>query len=78
MAKENKNPPQFPKRIKISENASGWLLSRLNAWLKAVAEGRPYDDAGVEDGTAALDLEGRDYKEPEVIEHLEARPPTNP
>lgn len=42
--KENKNPPQFPKRIKISDNASGWLLSRLNSWLKAVAEGRPYDE----------------------------------
>lgn len=70
--KENKNPPEFPKRIKISENASGWLLSHLNDWLKAVAEGRPYDPA-VENG-----VDGRGYQEPEVIERPEARLPTNP
>ena len=73
--KENKNPPEFPKRIKISENASGWLLSRLNDWLKAVAEGRPYDP---ENGTADPGLEGRGYEEPEVLKHPEARLPTNP
>lgn len=33
---------KFPKRIKLSERASGWLESEIDAWIaKRVAESRP-------------------------------------
>ncbi len=33
----------FPKRRQISPNAMGWLESELMSWMKARAEGKPFD-----------------------------------
>ncbi len=36
---------EFPKRVKLSSNASGWLASEIRAWMDQLAANRDTDQA---------------------------------
>lgn len=41
-----KNDPQFPKPVKLSERATGWVREEVEAWLRSRVAARDAKPAG--------------------------------
>ena len=37
---ERQNPPGFPRRVRLGSGRVAWLVSEIDAWLKALIEDR--------------------------------------